>query len=100
MMLLSESDLAYRYPEAALRFSLYALKQDPRNDYSMDVYARVLYCLGDIEQAIIWERKALELKPGEDSYQSNLDYYMTIKSIRAKGGYSAVAQLQDQRAAK
>jgi thiol-disulfide isomerase/thioredoxin len=100
LMLVSESNLAYRYPEAALKFSLHALKQDSRNDYIMDVYARVLYCLGDIEKAIIWEQKALELKPGEDSYQSNLDYYMTIKSIRAKGGYSAVAQSQDQRAAK
>ena len=66
----------------------------------MDVYARVLYCLGDIEKAILWEQKALEIKSGEDSYQSHLDYYMTIKSIRAKGGYDAVAQSQDRRTAK
>jgi len=100
MMLISESDLAFRYPEAALKFSLYALKQDPRNDYSMDVYARVLYCLGDIEKAIVWEKKALELKPNEEAYKSNLDYYITVRSIRAKGGYNAlVAQSHDRRTA-
>ena len=92
LMLVSESNLAYRYPEAALKFSLHALKQDPKNDSSMDVYARVLYCLGDIEKAITWEKKAMAIKPKESSYQANLDYYMGIKSIRAKDGYIAVAQ--------
>ncbi|GEM_PF-1899496 len=100
MMLVSESNLAFRYPEAALKFSLHALKQDPQNDYSMDVYARVLYCLGEIEKAILWEKKALVLKPKESSYQSNLDYYTAINSLRGKSDYKAVSQSKDLKAAK
>jgi hypothetical protein len=38
--------IEYRYPEAAFRFSVHALKQDPDNDGYMDVFARVIYCLG------------------------------------------------------
>jgi len=88
MMLIAESDLAYRYPETALKFSLHALKKDPDNDYSMDVYARVLYALGDIDKAILWEKKALVLKPNEDFYKTNLDYYMTVKGIKEKNNYN------------
>ncbi len=100
MMLVSESNLAFRYPEAALKFSLHALKQNPQNDYSMDVYARVLYCLGEIENAILWEKKALALNPDEKDYQSNLDYYMAISSVRGKIDYKSVFQLKDLKAAK
>jgi len=94
MMLVAESDLAYRYPEAALKFSLYALKKEPDNDDYMDVYARVLYSLGDIEKAILWEKKALALAP-KDFYQSNLNYYMTVKTIREKSNYNSDTKLHD-----
>jgi len=95
MMLVSESDLAYCYPEAALKFSAYSLKQEPNNDKYMDVYARVLYSLGDIEKAILWEKKALALNPKESSYQFHLDYYMTVKTIREKSNYNSITRLQD-----
>jgi len=94
MLLVSESDLAYRYPEAALKFAFHALTKDPENDSYMDVYARVLYCLGDIEKAVLWEKKALELNPTKTSYQSNLNYYLSIKTIRGKSDYNSMTQLQ------
>jgi thiol-disulfide isomerase/thioredoxin len=83
-MLINESDLAYRYPEAALNFIVYALKNEPNNDNLIDVYARVLYYIGDIEKAITWQKKAIGINPKESSYQTNLDYYLSIKTIREK----------------
>ena len=99
-MLVTESDLEYRYPEAALKFSVYALKQDPGNDSYMDVYARVLYCLGDIEKAILWEKNALAVNPEASSYQTNLDYYLAVKAIRDKSDYGALNQPQGSKAGK
>jgi thiol-disulfide isomerase/thioredoxin len=99
-MLVTESDLEYRYPETAFRFSVYALEQEPGNDSYMDTYARVLYCLGDIEKAIAWEKKALSMNPKASSYQSNLDYYMNIRAIREKSDYNSLTRLQDSKAEK
>lgn len=99
-ILVIESDLEYRYPEAAFKFSVYALKQDPDNNSYMDVFARVLYCLGDIDNAILWEKKAVALNPDNDSYQQNLDYYMSIKAIRGKSDYNAIAQLKESKTEK
>lgn len=99
-MLVFESDLEYRYIEAAVKFSNYALKQDPNNHNYMDTYARVLYCLGDIEKAIAWEKKALELNPEVSSYQNNLAYYMAVKAVREKIDYDSVTQSRDSEAKK
>jgi thiol-disulfide isomerase/thioredoxin len=91
-MLISDNDFSLRYPEAALKFAFYALTKGPDNDSCMDVYARVLYCLGDIERAVVWEKKALALNPSAASYQSNLNYYLAIKKIRAKTDYNSLTQ--------
>lgn len=96
-MLVTESDLEYRYPEAAFKFSVYALKQDPDNNSYMDVFARVLYCLVDIDNAILWEKKAIALNPNNDSYRQNLDYYMSIKAIRGKSDYNADAHSKESK---
>jgi thiol-disulfide isomerase/thioredoxin len=94
-MLISENDLAYRYPEGALRFSFHALTREPKNDSYMDIYARVLYTLGDVDRAILWEKRAIAANPAAAAYQSNLSYYMTIKAVRAKGDYNSFTQLPD-----
>lgn len=97
MMLVSESDLGYRYPEAALKFSIHALKQEPQNYSYIATYARVLYCLGDVDKAILWQKKAVDLNPSEGSYQASLDYYRSVKNIREKSRYEAMTRLQDSK---
>jgi thiol-disulfide isomerase/thioredoxin len=92
-MLISENDLAYRYPDAALRFSFHALTKEPKNDSYMDIYARVLYTLGDVDRAILWEKRAIAANPAATVYQSNLSYYMAIKAVRAKNDYNSYTQL-------
>jgi len=99
-MLISESELSYRYPELALKFTIHALKQDPQNDSYVDLYARLLYCMGDIENAIIWEKKALSLNSSDKTYQRNLDYYLAIKDIRGNSNYSGMMHLQESKAGK
>lgn len=99
-MLVTESEIEYRYPEAALKFALNAIKEDPKNADYMDTYANVLYCLGDIERAIDWEKKALALNPNNSSYSSRLDYYLSIRNIREKYDYNSVTQLQDLKRSK
>jgi thiol-disulfide isomerase/thioredoxin len=96
-MLISENDLAYRYPEGALRFSFHALTKEPKNDSYMDIYARVLYTLGDVERAILWEKRAIAANPAAAVYQSNLSYYMTIKALKTKSEYNSFTQLPDNK---
>jgi len=94
-MLVTQSEIEYRYPEAALKFALHAIKEDPDNDEYMDTYANVLYCLGDIEKAIEWGKKALARNPNNNSYRSRLDYYLSIRKIREQDDYDASTRLQD-----
>jgi thiol-disulfide isomerase/thioredoxin len=82
IMLLYDSDLGYRYPEAAIKYATYALKQWPENGDYINTYARSLYCLGDVEKAIVWQKKAVNLVPDNSYYQDNLDYYLSIKLLR------------------
>jgi len=82
IMLLSETDLGYRYPEAAVKYATYALKQSPENGDYINTYARSLYCLGDVEKAIEWQKKAVKLFPEDSYYQRTLNYYLSIKQLR------------------
>jgi tetratricopeptide (TPR) repeat protein len=92
-MLIAENDLAYRYPEAALKFSFYALTKEPGNDTYLDLFARVLYTIGDIDRAILWEKKALAISPSTTSYQTNLSYYLAVKTMKGKTEYNSLTQL-------
>lgn len=80
VMLISDSDPAYRYPDAALKFADYALKKEPENSGYINTYARLLYSRGDLENAVIWQKKALKLDPNNKTYKDNLNYYLSIKT--------------------
>jgi thiol-disulfide isomerase/thioredoxin len=82
IMLLSDTDLAYRYPDAAMKFATYALKQEPENGGYINTYARFLYCISDVEKAIEWQKKAVKIVPDNESYHDNLNYYLSIKTLR------------------
>lgn len=80
--LITEKELPYRYVGAALRLSTHAVKKEPENGRYANTYARVQYCLGNIEEAIAWEEKAVKLDPGEGDYEADLHYYMAVKALR------------------
>ena len=81
--LISEGGLAYRYPEAAVKFSEYAIKKESENGGCINTYARLVYVLGDIDSALNWQGKAVKLDPNNKTYKDNLNYYLSIKKIRA-----------------
>jgi len=81
-MLISDSSFTYRYPEAAMKFAEYAFKKDPENSGYINTYARLLYCLGDLEDALTWQEKAVKLDPNNKTYQDNLNYCISIKTLR------------------
>ena len=79
---LFSSSFTYRHPEAAMKFAEYAFKKDPENSGFINTYARLLYCLGDLEDALTWQEKAVKLDPNNKTYQDNLNYYISIKTLR------------------
>jgi len=82
-MLISDSDFAFRYPEAAIKFADYALKKQPENSEYINTYAKLLYSLGDLETAIVWQKKAVKFAPDNKDYQAALKYYLLLKKLRS-----------------
>jgi thiol-disulfide isomerase/thioredoxin len=78
-MLISDDDPSYRYPDIATKFVEHALSKEPENSEYINTYARALFYLGDSEKAIVQQKKALKLEPGNKTYQDNLNLYMLQK---------------------
>jgi tetratricopeptide (TPR) repeat protein len=85
--LMAESDFSYRHPEAALKLAGYALSKEPENSVYMNTYAMAIYCVGEVEDAVEWQKKALKLDPANKAYQVNLDYYLQILKLRKMHPY-------------
>lgn len=79
--ILEERDLAYRPVGAAFRLSAHAVKQRPENGRYAHTLARVQYALGKVEEAIRWEKRAIELDPGQRAFREALDYYLAVRSL-------------------
>jgi hypothetical protein len=47
--------------------------KDKENPAFMDTYANIIYKLGNKEEAIKWEEKALALSNNDKSYQETID---------------------------
>ncbi|MEK6776486.1 MAG: tetratricopeptide repeat protein [bacterium] len=72
------NNLAYAYTESneflneALKLSKDALKAEPQNAIFLDTLGWVYYKKGIFDQSVEYLRKALDMKPGEDSIRSHL----------------------------
>jgi thiol-disulfide isomerase/thioredoxin len=80
-MLVSGNDQDSRYPEMAIKYSEYALTKEPENSKYLNTYTRALFCHGDTEEAITFQKKALKLDPDNNIYQSNLDLYLSSRKL-------------------
>lgn len=80
--LVTEKDLPFRYLKAALDLTAHAVKREPENGTFAVTYARVQYCMGNIREAIKWQKKAIELDPFEPSFEAALQYYLEIEDLR------------------
>lgn len=79
--LVTEKDLPFRYLKAALELADHSVKTEPENGSFAVTYARVQYCLGNIREAIKWQKKAIELDPFEPAFDATLQYYLEIEDF-------------------
>nr|MBA3848275.1 redoxin family protein [Planctomycetota bacterium] len=84
--LLNEDDFARRAPEHALRFAKAAHEKEPQNGAIGDTWARALYTLGLVDQAIAAQRLAIAAATGGEvaGLEKSLAYYERIKSLQAE----------------
>lgn len=80
--LVTQQDFSYRNMDLALALMEHAVKKEPGNGSVAVGYARVHYALGNVEQAVAWQGKAVKMDPAEESFSKVLDYYLQIKALR------------------
>lgn len=83
--LVTEKDFSYRNLDIALALAEHALDREPANGAVANTYARIRYCLGNIDQAIEWQRKAVQLDPEETGFKADLDYYVKVRALSESG---------------
>ena len=86
-----DAQLEYRNIDLAFKLATYAIKRDPTQSAYFDTFARVLYCLGNLDEAIVWQTKATELDPSTPSLKAVLSYYTRTKAIRDRLAAAAAA---------
>ncbi len=84
--LLSEPDFAWRAPAHALRLAKAAHEREPKDANIADTWARVLYTLGLVDQAIAAQRAAIELASvgSGDGLRGVLAYYEQVKALQSR----------------
>jgi len=79
-------DLATRTPDLALEAAKAAYEASAQRDaHAVEVYARSLYQIGDVDKAISLQKDAVTLAAGEDkeTAQKVLDFYLLCKKLQA-----------------
>lgn len=59
--------------DKAIKWMELIIKSEPNFSNFLDTYANLLYKIGRVKDAIVWEEKALRLKPDESDFQSTLE---------------------------
>jgi thiol-disulfide isomerase/thioredoxin len=83
--LLTEQDLSWAAPAKAVQFASKAIEAEPENAAIMDTYARALYAIGQLDDAIAAEQRAAELAMAAGDraaeYGEILKYYQSVKAL-------------------
>ena len=80
--LVTNRDLAYRNLDIALATAEHALEREPRDGAIIDTYARILYALGKLDDAVIRQRQAVRLSPKTEELKQTLEYYESAQRLR------------------
>ncbi len=91
--LLNEDDFAWRAPEHALRFAKAAHEKEAQNGAIADTWARALYTLGLVDQAIAAQRLAIAAATGDEAADlaKSLAYYEQIRALQAQVDATPIA---------
>ena len=74
--------LPHRHLDLALRLIDRAVAAEPANAAYIDTRARVLFCLGLVEQAVAEQERAITLKPDDDDMAQALEHYQQVLAWR------------------
>ena len=85
-----DEDLAWRCLDQALQLIEHACVAQPDEAAYQDTYARVLYALGLIEDAIATQLRAVSLAPENPDVVAALSYYQEVLAIRTARQQKAV----------
>lgn len=91
--LLNEDDFAWRAPEHALRFAKAAHAKEPQSSAITDTWARALYTLGLVDQAIAAQRLAIAAATGDEAVglEKSLAYYEQVKALQTQVDATPIA---------
>lgn len=78
----TDSDLAWRHPDLALRLAEHAHALEPGDAEVEDTYARVLYLIGELDAALAAQLRAVSLSPDDAAMHEALDYYREVQALR------------------
>lgn len=87
----TDEDLANRHVDVALTLVDHALKLEPENASFIDTKARLLACIGLIDQAIALQQQAVAKAPDQAGLKATLAYYEQAKKLATSLGTGAPA---------
>lgn len=82
----TEVDLASRHLDVAFTFIDHALSLEPDNAAFLDTKARLFACVGLLDQAIAFQKQAVEKDATSDELAATLAYYQNTKKLAASLG--------------
>lgn len=85
----TDEELANRNVDVALTLADHALKLEPDNASFMDTKARLLACIGLMDQAIALQQQAVNKAPDQAGLKATLAYYEQAKKLAASLGTGA-----------
>jgi thiol-disulfide isomerase/thioredoxin len=77
----TEEDLASRHLDVAFTLIDHALSREPDNAAFLDTKARLFSCVGLLDQAIAFQRQAVEKDPSDEGLAATLAYYQSAKKL-------------------
>lgn len=78
-----DPELPRRHLDLALAFIGRALALEPANAAYLDTRARIHYALGQIDEAIAVQRKALAAEPDDEGMKATLAFYESLPALRS-----------------
>lgn len=82
----TEEDLASRHLDVAFTLIDHALTLEPDNAAFLDTKARLFSCVGLLDQAIAFQRRAVEKDPQDEGLAATLAYYQSAKKLAGSLG--------------
>lgn len=68
----------------ALQWSKRSIEMEPTSPESLDTYANILYKLGRVQEAIVWQTKAVETEQGKTKINKGSVFQQTLEKMQKR----------------